>query len=81
MPEEWARLGSLGLERALIGTCAGCDSCEPSSRWLGLHSPKPKIRDSGLWLVQHLSAPCLTDQQRKALERYIKQTEKMVRAG
>lgn len=81
VPEEWARIGSLGLERALIGTCAGCDSCKPSSRWLGLHSPKPKVRDSGLWLVQHLSAPCLTDQQRKTLERYIKQTEKMVRAG
>lgn len=79
VPEEVDRLGNLGLERALIGTCARCDSCKPSSRWLGLHSPKSKIRDKGLWLVQHLSAPCVTPQQKKMLERYVKQTKKMVR--
>ncbi len=79
VPEEVDRLGSLGLERALIGTCARCASCKPSSRWLGLYSPKSKIRDRGLWLVQHLSAPCLTAQQRNMLERYIKQTAKMAR--
>jgi len=79
VPEEVDRLGSLGLERALIGTCARCDSCKPSSRWLGLYSPKSKIRESGLWLVQHLAAHCLTAQQRKMLERYVKQTEKLVR--
>ncbi|MDE3042578.1 MAG: hypothetical protein KGJ82_18680 [Nitrospirota bacterium] len=78
VPEESARLGSSGLERALIGTCAGCDSCGPSSGWLGLHSTKSKIRDSGLWLVQHLSAPSLTELQKKILERYIKDTERML---
>lgn len=75
--DERVRLGSSGLECALIGTCAGCDSCGPSSKWLGLHSPKPLIRDSGLWLVQHLSAPCLNDQQRERLDGIIKQTEKI----
>lgn len=78
VPEEQDRLGGSGFERALIGTCAECNSCVPSSKWLGLHSTKLKIRDSGLWLVQHLSAPCLTEQQVKILDRYVKQTEKMM---
>lgn len=78
VPKEHDRIGGSGLERALIGTCAECNSCGPSSKWLGLHSTKLKIRDSGLWLVQHLNAPCLTEQQVKILDRYVKQTEKMM---
>jgi len=79
VPDERARIGSSGLGSALIGTCAGCDSCGPSSKWLGLHSPKSLIRDSGLWLVQHLSAPCLNERQVASLDALIKQTERMVK--
>lgn len=79
VPDERARIGSSGLESALIGTCAGCDSCGPSNKWLGLHSPKALIRDSGLWLVQHLRAPCLSERQVASLDGLIKQTERMVK--
>ncbi len=62
--DEATRIGSEGLERALIGTLARCRECRPSAQWLGNHSPKPQIRESGLWLVQHLKAsPLLPAQQ------------------
>lgn len=65
--EEVQRMGSEGLERALIGTVAGCGECKPSTQWLGKYSPKQKIRDSGLWLVQDLKAPPLTPAQQAML--------------
>jgi len=48
------RMGKGGLESSLIGTISRCKVCRPSKNWLGNHSPKTKIRTSGLWLVQHL---------------------------
>jgi hypothetical protein len=57
------RMGSEGLERALIGTLASCGECQPSSQWLGKYSPKQKICNSGLWLVQHLKADPLSPAQ------------------
>ncbi len=44
-------------EKALISIVSRCDECAPSSEWLGLSSPKDKIRDSGLWLVQYVGRP------------------------
>ncbi|MBE7443886.1 MAG: hypothetical protein HS132_00890 [Planctomycetia bacterium] len=44
------------LESFLIGTVAHCKMCRPSSNWLGSHSPKKRIKESGLWLVQHLKS-------------------------
>jgi hypothetical protein len=55
--EQQNRMGATGLERHLIGTVAQCGQCRSSEQWLGRHSPVHKIRQSGLWLVQHLSAP------------------------
>jgi hypothetical protein len=55
------RMGSQGLEAALIGTLAACSECRPSATWLGRFSPKRKIVQSGLWLLQHLRAPGLTE--------------------
>ena len=46
----------LSLERSLIGRVASCTECRPSRDWLGSHSPKPKIRDVGLWQEQHTSS-------------------------
>lgn len=44
----------LSLESKLISTVSLCDECSPSKDWLGLYSPKEKIRESGLWIVNEL---------------------------
>lgn len=44
----------LALESKLISTISLCKECIPSKRWLGRYSPKDKIRESGLWLVNEL---------------------------
>lgn len=44
----------MDCESKLIATVSLCTECRPSSRWLGLKSPKKKIRESGLWLVNQL---------------------------
>jgi hypothetical protein len=44
----------LDLESKIISTISRCDECKPSTGWLGSHSPKEKIRESGLWLTNEL---------------------------
>jgi hypothetical protein len=44
----------LAFESKIISTVSLCDECCPSDNWLGLYSPKEKIRKSGLWLEQGL---------------------------
>jgi hypothetical protein len=44
----------LELESKMISTVSLCDECRPSPQWLGLFSPKDKIRTNGLWLVNEL---------------------------
>lgn len=44
----------LEIETRIISTLSWCSNCKPSATWLGLHSPKIKIRESGLWLVNGL---------------------------
>jgi len=44
----------LALESKLISTVSQCEECKPSSGWLGAASPKNRIRESGLWLVNEL---------------------------
>ncbi len=41
-------------ESRIISTVSRCRVCGPSPGWLGLHSPKDKIRESGLWQEQRL---------------------------
>ena len=65
--EQAQRMGREGLEAALIGTLASCPTCVSSPEWLGKHSPKPQIRESGLWLVHHLTAGPLTSDQLAAI--------------
>lgn len=57
-----------GLEAALIGTAAQCEQCRASPAWLGQWSPESKVRESGLWQVQHLGALPLDDEQRGQLD-------------
>jgi len=56
LKKQAERMGRGGLESSLIGTVSHCSICRPSEIWLGNSSPKKQIRESGLWLVQHLKA-------------------------
>ncbi len=76
--QQAERMGTGGLEAALIGTLSHCGQCRPSRSWLGLNSPKPQIVGSGLWLVQHLDAPELNQTQAAALEAAISATRRWV---
>lgn len=53
----------LDLESKIISTVSRCDECKPSENWLGLSSPKDKIRESGLWLVNELYKTPLGDDE------------------
>ena len=64
-----AKDARLRLESRLISTVSLCQECRPSSGWLGLHSPKRKIRDSGLWAVNELYKEPLSSRQLEQLER------------
>ncbi len=44
----------LQMESKIISTLSLCEECVPSQKWLGNKSPKEKIRESGLWLVNEL---------------------------
>jgi hypothetical protein len=62
----------LKMEAKLISTVSLCNDCGPSPKWLGNCSPKKKIRESGLWLVNELyKTPC-TSQELKEIENQIK---------
>lgn len=68
------RMGTEGLESKLIGTLASCPDCTPSTNWLGLNSPVKKVARSGLWLVQHLKSPSLSEADKSLLEEAIEKT-------
>ena len=51
----------LQLESKLISTVSWCKDCRPSPGWLGLYSPKEKIRAGGLWIVNELYKQPLTE--------------------
>lgn len=57
----------LELESKIISTISLCNQCQASKNWLGLFSPKEKIRQSGLWLVNELYKNPLTDEEIKEL--------------
>ena len=62
----------LEFESKIISTISGCTLCFPSKSWLGLSSPKEKIKDSGLWLVNELYKKPLSKEDFIELERLIK---------
>lgn len=53
----------LALESKVISTVSHCKDCGSSQQWLGNHSPKEKIRTSGLWLVNELYKQPLTTKE------------------
>ncbi len=62
----------LKLEAKMISTISLCKDCKPSPKWLGLHSPKEKIKQSGLWLVNELYKEPLTSAELSNLKIYSK---------
>jgi len=58
----------LELESKIISTVSLCDECSPSQNWFGLFSPKAKILESGLWLVNKLWKSPLSEKDLKELK-------------
>ena len=63
----------LRIESKLISTVSWCKECEPSPGWLGMYSPKQKIRGSGLWLVNELYKAAFTDGEIKGFGESIRE--------
>jgi len=59
----------LEWEAKLISTVSLCTGCLPSTEWLGRYSPVAKIRDGGLWNVQHLYKEPLSESDYGAFDR------------
>ena len=59
----------LRIESRIISTVSNCTNCKPSENWLGLSSPKQKIKDSGLWLVNELWKQSLSENELTELKR------------
>jgi hypothetical protein len=72
------RMGSKGLESSLIGTVASCKLCKPSDNWLGKYSPKKEIRESGLWLIQHLKANGINENDKETILEAISRTREWI---
>lgn len=63
----------LEIESKIISTVSLCPECKASENWLGLFSPKEKIRKSGLWLVNELYKAPLNDKDIEEIKRRINQ--------
>lgn len=61
----------MNLESKIISTISKCEECKPSPTWLGLHSPKAKICESGLWLVNELYKEPLNEVEFENLKAYL----------
>jgi hypothetical protein len=57
------------IESKIISTVSLCDYCRPSKRWFCLFSPKQKIRESGLWLINELYKEPLKDEDIQELKK------------
>jgi|5_EtaG_2_1085323.scaffolds.fasta_scaffold01643_9 hypothetical protein len=68
----------LRIESRIISTVSNCTNCKPSKNWLGLSSPKQKIIDSGLWLVNELWKQSLSESE---LEDLRKITQKLLNSS
>jgi len=65
----------LHLESRIISTVSWCQECLPSDHWLGKFSPKNKIRESGLWLVNELYKEPLSQEDMKHIQKIIQASE------
>ena len=53
----------LKWESHIISTVSWCKECKPSPKWLGLYSPKEKIQQGGLWIVNELYKEPLSEME------------------
>lgn len=60
----------LEIESKIISTVSLCEECKPSKNWLGIYSPKTKIRKCGLWLVNELYKQPLSEKDFKRLKEF-----------
>lgn len=65
----------LDFESKIISTVSLCNECKPSENWLGLFSPKEKIKKYGLWLVNELCKIPLSDNDMKEIKKMLKQID------
>ena len=63
-------------ESKIISTLAKSSETKPSDTWLGNHSTKLKIRQSGLWQVNSLNNECLDKEDFELLSQLVQQTAK-----
>jgi hypothetical protein len=68
----------LEIESKIISTVSLCNECKPSKNWLGLLSPKEKIRKSGLWLVNELYKEPLSDKDMEDLRDTLKMSQSSI---
>jgi hypothetical protein len=61
----------LEIESRITSTVSLCADCRPSDGWLGLHSPKKKIRDSGLWQVNELYKTAFSADELRVFAEYL----------
>ncbi len=61
----------LDLESKIISTVSHCEECTQSKNWLGNYSPKEKIKESGLWLVNELYKTPLSEKDFQKLKNFI----------
>jgi hypothetical protein len=61
----------LEIESKIISTVSSCNQCKPSAKWLGLFSPKEKIRKGGLWLVNEIWKTPLSDKDMLELKQML----------
>lgn len=79
--DESERMGITGLESRLIGTVSKCEKCKPSISWLGKYSSKPQIRNSGLWLTQHINADEINKRDMEVIKSAIQKTKGWISNG
>jgi hypothetical protein len=67
--EVEAKEARLKWESRIISTVSRCKECRPSPQWLGLYSPKEKIQESGLWIVNELYKQPLSELELEELSK------------
>lgn len=69
--EVYNREDRLLFESRLISEVSNCKDCVPSEDWLGKYSPKKKIVESGMWLVNELYKENLSDDEFEILKKIL----------
>jgi hypothetical protein len=61
----------LKIESKIISEISLCKACGPSENWIGNHSPKDKIKRSGLWQVNELYKEPFTKKELEEFEKIL----------